>query len=413
MKKSIEEIHMSNEKLYGINEELKSFYGEWQVTEEELIRANRELMERNEQLKAEKEYVEAIVESIREPLLVLGAGMNVQRANKGYYQFFVVTPHETEGRCFYDLGDGQWNIPRLRTLLEGVPVTGQSFQDFEVEGNFPTIGHKVMLLNGSPILLRQERVKDPLILLTMYDVTSLRELERHKEALPSIVSHELKAPLTNAKLYIYLVRRCVAKGEEKQTVIYLEKLERQVNLLSFFVNDLLDTTAIEKGMLRMQPAPFEIDNLVQSVVEKFRLAYPTLRVLFEMEPHIEVYGDRIRTGQVLVNLLSNAVKFSEPDGRIHVKVKVDEELVTVSVQDYGVGIPKEQQEQIFGLFYHAREARQERVGGLGLGLFIATQIVKQQGGRIWVESTPGEGATFFFTIPRRPATGVHAGREET
>jgi two-component system CheB/CheR fusion protein len=405
---------MSNEKLYWFNEELKSFYGERRVTEEELIRdTNRELMAGNEQLKAEKEYVEAIVESMREPLLVLGSNMHVQRANKGYYHFFVVTPHETEGRSFYDLGNGQWNIPRLRTLLEGVPVTGQSFQDFEVESNFPTIGHRVMLLNGSRILLRQEEVKDRLILLTMYDVTSLRELERQKDALPGIVSHELKAPLTNAKLYIYMLRRCVAKGEEKQTVIYLEKLEKQVNLLSFFVNDLLDTTAIEKGMLRMHPEPFAIDDLVQSIVEKFRLAYPTLRLLVEMEPHIEVYGDRVRTGQVLVNLLSNAIKYSEPDGRIHVKVKVDEELVTVSVQDHGVGIPRDQQERIFELFYHAREARQERVVGLGLGLFIATQIVKRQGGRIWVESTPGEGATFFFTIPRRPVTGVDAGHEET
>ena len=404
---------MSDEKLQSINEALKSTWGERQVTQEELIRAHREVLASFEQLMAEKEYVEAIVESMREPLLVLGADMYVQRANKGYCRFFVTAPHETEGRYFYDLGDGQWNIPRLQTMLEAVPVTGQSFQDFEVEYNFPTIGHKILLLNGSRILDRQERIKDRLILLTMYDVTSHRERERQKDALPGIVSHELKAPLTSAKLYIYLLRRNMAKGKEEQTAIHLENLEKQINLLSFFVNDLVDTTAIEKGMLRMNLAPFAIDDLVWSIVEKFRLTYPALRLVIETEAGTEVYGDRMRTGQVLVNLLSNAIKYSQPDGRVHVKVKVDEDLVTVCVQDEGVGIPRDQQERIFERFYHAREAQEERVTGLGLGLFIAMQIVKQQGGQIWVESTPGEGATFFFTIPRRPATGVCAGHQET
>lgn len=403
---------MSNEKLQSMNEALKSIWGERQVTQEELIRAHSELLPSFEQLIAEKGYVEAIVESMREPLLVLRNDMRVQRANSGYYHFFVVAPHETLGRSFYELGNGQWNIPRLAALLEGVLVNDQSFQDFEAEDNFPTIGHKVLLLNGSRIFQQQTRVKEHLLLLTMYDITSLREQDRQKDVLTSIVSHELKAPLTSAKLYMYLVRRFVAKGEEEQSLIHLEKLEKQINLLSFFVNDLIDVTAIEKGMLRMNLAPFTIDDLVWSIVEKFRLMYPALRFTIETEANIEVYGDGVRTGQVLVNLLSNAVKFSEPDGCIHVKVKVDEELVTVRVQDHGVGIPRDQQERIFERFYHAREARQRDMG-LGLGLFIAAQIVKQQGGQIWVESTPGEGATFFFTIPRRPATGVHDERQET
>jgi two-component system, chemotaxis family, CheB/CheR fusion protein len=402
-----------NEENPMSNEALKTPWGERQVTQEELIRAHRELLANFEQLIAEKEYVEAIVESLREPLLVLRADMHVQWANSGYYHFFVVTPHETLGRSIYDLGNGQWNIHHLPTLLQGVLVTGQPFQNFEAEYDFPTIGHKVLLLNGSRILHQQERIKDHLILLTMYDITSRRELERQKDALPGIVSHELKAPLTSAKLYIYLLRRNVVKREEEQAAIHLEKLEKQISLLSFFVNDLVDTTAIEKGMLRMNLAPFAINDLVQSVVEKFRLTYPALSLFLEKEADTEVYGDQMRTGQVLVNLLSNAVKYSQPDGHIHVKVKVDEDLVTVSVRDHGVGIPRDQQERIFERFYHAREAQQERVTGLGLGLFIARQIVKQQGGRIWVESTPGEGATFFFTIPCRPATGIHGERQET
>ena len=404
---------MSNEKWQSMNEALKSNWDERQVAQEGLIRAHRELLFSFEQLIAEKEYDEAIVESMREPLLVLGADMRVQWANSGYYHFFVVTPDETLGRSFYELGNGQWNIPLLAALLEGVLISGQSFQDFEAEDNFPTIGHKVLLLNGSRILQQRTRVKEHLLLLTMYDITSFREQERQKDALPGIVSHELKATLTSAKLYVYLVRRFVAKGEEEQSLIHLEKLEKQINLLSFFVNDLVDATAIEKGMLRVNLAPFTIDDLVRSIVEKRRLVYPALRFTIEMGANIQVYGDEVRTGQVLVNLLSNAIKFSEPDGCIHVRVKVDEDLVTVSVQDYGVGIPRDQQERIFERFYHAREAQGQQVTGLGLGLFIAAQIVKQQGGRIWVESAPGEGATFFFTIPRRPATGIHDERQET
>lgn len=126
--------------------------------------------------------------------------------------------------------------------------------------------------------------------------------------------------------------------------------------------------------------------------------FPSHRLLIEGEAHVEVYADRGRTEQVLVNLLSNAIKYSPEAGSIRVSFGIDEEMVTIGVHDQGPGIPLDQHMKIFDRFYRATDAYQ--VIGLGLGLYIAAEIIKRQRGTIWVESIEGRGATFFFTLPR-------------
>src|SRR5258708_1897056 len=190
----------AKEELQSTNEELETSKEELQVINEELTTTNQELQTRNEQLKAAQDYAEAIVETVREPLVVLSEDLRVQRANLAFYQFFQVVPQETEGRSLDELGDGQWNSPRLRMLLEQVLTTHHSFRDFEVEHRFPRIGTKTMLLNARRIVREYEHVKDHLLLLALEDITERREAERQQEALLGMVSHELKSPLTSASL---------------------------------------------------------------------------------------------------------------------------------------------------------------------------------------------------------------------
>ena len=156
--------------MQSINEELETSHEELQATNEELTTLNQELSIRNEQLKATRDYAEAIVETIREPLVVLDAAMHVVRANAAFYQSFQVTPEETEQHRLYDLGNGQWNLPLLRTLLEEILPTNHSLQGFEVDATFPAIGHKVMLLNAHRLVGKEDR--DHLILLAFEDITA-------------------------------------------------------------------------------------------------------------------------------------------------------------------------------------------------------------------------------------------------
>lgn len=399
-----EEIRTSNEELQSTNEELETSREELQVINEELITTNQELHIRNEQLKEAQDYAEAIVETVREPLIVLSDDLRVQRANVAFYQFFQVLPQETEGHSLDELGDGQWNDPHLHTLLEQALASHQSFHDFEITHRFPHLGVRTMLLNARRIVGAYEQAQDHLLLLAMEDVTERRVAERQQEVLLGMVSHELKNPLTSASLSAQLLQRALKQAGLIQVLPLVEKLGEQHLRLEHLINDLLDATAIEAGTLRLNVAPFSIDELMQEVVEQLIQAYPMHHLLVERTEAIIVSADRGRTGQVLINLLTNAIKYGSATEPVVLRVQGSDDEVVVQVQDRGQGIPIEQQEHIFERFYRVTGASQRETAGLGLGLYLTAQIVKQQGGRIWVKSLEGVGSTFFFTLPRRAIT---------
>lgn len=399
-----EEIRASNEELQSINEELETTQEELQATNQELITTNQALVKRNEQVKFAQERTNAIVETVREPLVVLTQDGRIERANTAFYQFFQVLPQETVGRLLYDLGNGQWDIPRLRFLLEQVSATNEPFHDFEVEHVFPLIGHKIMWLNARHVVDEPTGAGDHLLLLAIEDITARKELERQKDILLGLASHELKTPLTSAKLALQLLHRRVVKTENGSFIPPLEQVDRHLNRLTRMIDGFLDVAAIETGKLSLQREAFAVDDLVREICEELQSPTQGQRIAFVQEAHAEVYGDRVRTGEVLSNLLTNAIKYAPSEQPIEVKATSDGNWVTVSVQDHGKGIPLDQQASIFERFYRVGEPQQKRRPGTGLGLYLAKEIIKQQRGRIWVESVPGEGATFFFTISRSAAS---------
>jgi two-component system, chemotaxis family, CheB/CheR fusion protein len=396
-----EEVRSSNEELQSLNEELETSQAELQASNEELTIANQELQTRNEQLRMAQDYASSIVETVREPLVVLDANLRLLSANTAFYLFFQVTPPETEHHVLSELGNGQWALPQLQQLLEKVQVTNQSFHDIEVEHHFPAIGHKIMLLNGRRIVSEQEGTRNHLILLAMEDITARRELEQQKETFLGMVGHELKTPLTSAKGFVQLLQRRVRKAGDEQTANELGKIDTHLDKLAHLIRSLLDVSALETGTLSIRSAPFAVKNLVREIVEEREHSSPGRLRLENITP-AEAYGDRERTGQVLLNLLTNALKYSAPTDPVWVRTSVHEDGITLSVQDLGSGIPLDQQTRIFERFARVDQPSQGNVPGVGLGLYIAAQIISQQRGRIWVESIPGKGSTFFFTLPCAP-----------
>jgi two-component system, chemotaxis family, CheB/CheR fusion protein len=392
-----EHLQEVNEELQDINEELETSQEELQAINEELTKANQELQTRNEQLRVAQDYAESIVETIREPLIVLNADVQVQQANTAFYQFFHVTPSETEHYLLYELGNGQWNHAQLRDLLEQMEVTNQSFHDIEVEHYFPSIGHKIMQLSGRRIVGDRPGTRGHLILLAMEDITARRELERQKETFLGMVSHELKSPLTSAKGFVQLLQRRMKRAGDERTATELGKIDERLDKLSYLIGGLLDASALETGEFSLYPALFDVDAMVREVVEECEHTTPG-RLHLEETVQAKAYGDRERTGQVLLNLLTNALKYSASTDPVWVRTSVNENGITLSVHDRGVGIPQDQQMQIFKRFARLDQSREDKVPGVGLGLYIAAQIVTHQGGRIWVESTSDKGTTFFFTL---------------
>ena len=168
-----EEVVSSNEELQTVNEELETSKEEIESANEELIITNQELQTRNDLLNASYDYTEAVVATIHDSMIVLDKNLRIVSASKSFYKNFGVTDTETEGMLLYDLGNRQWNIPRLREFLEDILPKNSHFENFEVTHNFPHIGEKIMLLNASRITQKAKR--EPLILLSIQDVTDMRD----------------------------------------------------------------------------------------------------------------------------------------------------------------------------------------------------------------------------------------------
>ncbi|HET8847009.1 MAG TPA: ATP-binding protein, partial [Ktedonobacteraceae bacterium] len=404
---SNEELHSANEEglsnneeLQSLNEELETSKEEIQASNEELLVVNAELRQRNTQVQEERTFVEAVVETIREPLLILDAQLRVQRANRAFYRHFQVEPADTEHQRLFDLGNGQWNIPSLRRLLEELLPTSHALTDYELEHTFPTLGRRSMLLNAQRI----ENV--PRILLAIEDMTERKHVEREREQLHAqreeflaIASHELKTPVTSLKGYTQVLLSRFLKAGDARSAALLTKMDGQLDKLIHLIRELLDVTQIEAGQLAWPVEPFDLEALVREIVEE--MGHTTERHQMHIEGALStlVSGDRERTGQVLTNLLSNAIKYSPQAETIQVALAEDTESATISVQDFGIGIASEKLAHVFERFFRVSDLEHETFPGLGLGLFISAQIIKRSGGRMWVESQPGAGSTFSFTVP--------------
>ncbi len=352
---------------------------------------------RAQQLIAEaRAYAESIVETIREPLLVLDTDLRVVLANRAFYTTFHTTPQETEQQVVYTLGKGQWNIPALRHLLEAILSSATVFEDFRVEDEFPAIGKKVMLLNART--LSRETHDRELILLAFEDVTEQDRLQQMKDEFIRIVSHELKTPVTSLKGFAQLLLRRFQKQEDEQTAHILSRMDRQLTILSTLINDLLDVARLQRGKLLQKEEVFNLADLVRETVEDIQAITPTHHLVFEGDENAPVNGDRDRLGQVLINLLTNAIKYSPQAEKVAVHLVTEERFATVRVEDFGIGIATVHHEKVFEQYYQVTD-QGTNSSGLGIGLYISNEIIQHHQGRMWVESTEGVGTTFTFSLP--------------
>ena len=175
-------------------------------------------------------------------------------------------------------------------------------------------------------------------------------------------------------------------------------MDNQLNRLTDLINDLLDISRVQAGKLEYLDALFDLDVLAQKIVEKVQATAEAHQLLLENPAKACIYGDRNRIGQVLTNLLTNAIKYSPTSNSVIVQVEASENEARVSVQDFGIGIEQAQQGKIFDRFYQVSD-KEVLPSGLGIGLYLAEQILKRHSGRIWVESAGGKGSTFRFTLP--------------
>lgn len=227
-----------------------------------------------------------------------------------------------------------------------------------------------------------------------------RDALNHRDAFLGIASHELKTPLTSLKVATQLTVRRL-KGRDDGCVQYAKRLEAAIARMERLVGDLLDVSRIQAGKLDLRPGLLDLAALCVQVTEEVGAANGRAITVQSAEQPVQVQGDSDHLQQVLYNLLANALKYSETNTPISVSVTCDQCEARVTVRDAGVGIPQEELPHLFERFYQAPDVAVQNGShvGLGLGLFISREVIERHGGRIWLESTPGEGTRATFTLP--------------
>lgn len=228
----------------------------------------------------------------------------------------------------------------------------------------------------------------------------LMELDRLKSEFVSLVSHELRAPLTNIQGALELLQDRLSSEEDSSAAELLGVMDQQIRRLTRMVQGVLQVARIEAGQLPMKPRSLALEPHLEMAVQELEVRARDHRFrLPSKKPLPRVWADPDRLDEVVGNLLDNAVKFS-PDGKeIRIEVTSGGEDAVVSVTDQGVGIPPDQLERIFERFHRVEDDGALNREGQGLGLYIARKLIEAQGGRIWAESKPGEGSRFSFTLP--------------
>ena len=411
-----EEFQSTNEELETSKEELQSANEEPHTTNDELRHRNRELAVLNAELETARSiadraraYADEIIQTVRDPLIVLDRGLRVLRANQAYYANLRTTPELTEGAALEDLGNGQWTSGSLRERLEAVLSRGEPLSNWEMVYSTPGIGRRLMLLNARKIAADRER--DQLILLALEDITerrasadSLRESGRRKDEFLAMLAHELRNPLAPLIHTIHLLRR----GDiEPATMKRYDLMERQTQRLVRLVDELLDVARISRGLIELKREPLDVGAIVRASAEAGRARIEqcehTLSLAVPDTP-VWVDGDAVRLEQVISNLLENAVKYTPAGGRIALTLTTESGDAVLTVRDSGIGLPPEMLDRIFDLFTQVDSTLARSGGGLGLGLTVVRRVLELHGGRIEARSSGlGQGSEFVVRLPLLPA----------
>lgn len=222
--------------------------------------------------------------------------------------------------------------------------------------------------------------------------------ENKKDEFISIASHELKTPLTSVKGYIQLLQRSLSRDDKTMAENHLAKASTQLEKLNDLIVDLLDISKIESGKLKFNMQSFCADNMVNNAIEMLQQANPDFKINKLGKTNEMVFGDEIRLEQVVINFITNAIKYAPGTNQVNVTINIKDGQLYLSVKDFGIGIPKEQQHKIFDKFYRVEE-NSNRFNGLGIGLYICAEIIARHGGKIGVNSVIDEGSEFYFIIP--------------
>jgi len=371
------------------------------------------------------EFADSVINTVREPLISLGQDLRVVTVSRSFYEFFKVKPEETVGQLIYDLGNKQWDIPRLRELLENILPEKTTFDNYEVEHDFASIGKRTMLLNARQI--EQGMGKERIILLAIEDITERKQAEEEKERLQSLLQQSQKieaiGTLTGGIAHDYNNLMSIIMGnlsmaiEEAEPDSLLTDFLSEANMASFKARDLThELMSLSRGGAPVKEVGSlgELSKDATDIIPADSGISLTKSISHDLKL---VSYDPYKMGSVFRNVLTNAVEAMPNGGMLKIKAEnfqIDDETqdsslplkpggyIHISIQDQGKGIPKEHLDKIFDPYFSTKAMAVQK--GMGLGLATAYAIVQKHGGHIAIDSSPGAGTTVNIYLPAASET---------
>jgi len=369
-----------------------------------------------------REYAESIINTVREPLIAMDQDLRVVSVSRSFYEVFRVKPEETVGQLIYDLGNKQWDIPKLRELLETILPQKTTFDNYEVEHDFAGIGRRIMLLNARQIhrVLGKKRI----ILLAIEDITERREIEtglekaheelkalaaelkrtaRAKSEFLANMSHELRTPLNSINGFsevLFDETFGPLNAKQKQ---YVNNVLTSGKHLLLLINQILDMAKVESGKMKLTLSDVSMKTLLSDI--SMLVADMVSKKKIEMQLQIDadlpdIQADELKVKEIIYNLVSNAVKFTPEGGKIGMRAKNIGSEIEVVVWDNGIGIAAENMGKIFEGFFRVDTPYSRVTEGTGLGLPLSKKLVELHGGKLSVESKGlNQGTLVRFTLP--------------
>ena len=363
-----------------------------------------------------QEYSDSIINTVREPLIVLDQDLRVVKASRSFYEFFKVKPKETVGQLIYDLGNKQWDIPKLRELLETILPQKTTFENYEVEHDFATIGRRIMLLNARQI----ERVlgKERIILLAIEDITERKEIEaglektrkdlvkardaaeaanKELEAFSYSVSHDLRTPLRSIDGFGQALLEDYQDKLDDTAKSYLDRIRKATQHMGRLIDDMLKLSRVTRS--DFHPESVDLSAMVRAISKKLKEDNPDRTVDVVIREDVFARGDPTLLKIALENLVNNAWKFTGKEERpkIEFGTAVKEGKKACFIRDNGAGFDMAYVNKLFGAFQRLHTSLE--FPGTGIGLATVQRVINRHGGQVWAEAEVGKGATFYFTLP--------------
>ena len=360
------------------------------------------------EIRAARAYSDSIIDTIRQPLVVLDEELRVISANRSFYQNFALAPEETIGQMVGLAGAGHPEIPGLRGFLDRVRAGPAPVEDYEVEIELRQLGRRLLMLNAREI--HDGPAGGRKILLAIDDITERRQATAALEAAKgeaeqanlgksrflAAASHDLRQPLQTISLLHELLAKKVA---DEETLRLVGRLDETVSSMSSMLDTLLDINQLEAGIVRREMVDFPINAVLEQLRTQFTFHTAAHRLGWRVVPsRLSVRSDPRLLEQMIRNLLSNAVKYTNT-GRILLGCRRRGETLRIEVWDTGIGIPQEQLQAIFGEYHQLDNPARERSKGLGLGLAIVERLAGLLGHTVDVQSRPGKGSVFAVEVP--------------